>query len=148
MDRQKSRQQSTMNIDHVVLWVDDPTKSLDFYVNIVGLSPVRRQEFEEGNAPFPSVRLNDSTILDLMSRDMLSDVQDFTGGGDAGGAPINHVCFSMNAEDYSSLRARLNEHEIDLTSGAERAFGAQGLAEKSEYFSDPDGNVIEIRYYE
>ena len=137
-----------MNIDHVVLWVDDPTKSLDFYVNIVGLSPVRRRDFEEGTAPFPSVRLNGSTILDLMSRDMLSEVQDFTGGGNGGGAPINHVCFSMNAEDYSALRARLIEHDIDLTSGGERSFGARGLAESSEYFSDPDGNVIEIRHYQ
>lgn len=136
-----------MNIDHVVLWVDDPTKSLDFYVNIVGLRPVRRQEFEEGTASFPSVRLNDLTILDLMSRETLSKVQDFTGGSNAGGAPINHVCFSMNSEDYSALRARLIAQEIELTSGGERAFGAQGPAERSEYFSDPDGNVIEIRHY-
>lgn len=136
-----------MNIDHVVLWVDDPTKSLDFYVDIVGLHPVRRQDFEDGNAPFPSVRLNDSTILDLMRKDMLSDVQDFTGGSDGGGAPINHICFSMSAEDYSALRAKLVSHEIELTSGGAHAFGAQGRAVRSEYFSDPDGNVIEIRHY-
>ena len=136
-----------MNIDHVVLWVDNPTNSLYFYVNIVGLRPVRQQEFEEGTASFPSVRLNDSTILDLMSRDMLSGVQEFTGGGDGSGAPINHVCFSMSAEDYSTLRARLIAQGVELTSGGEHAFGAQGLAESSEYFSDPDGNVIEIRHY-
>jgi len=136
-----------MNIDHVVLWVDNPTKSLDFYVNIVGLRPVRRQDFEEGTVSFPSVRLNDSTILDLMSSDMLSEVQEFTGGRNGGGAPINHVCFSMSAEDYSALRARLIAQEIELTSGNERAFGARGLAGSSEYFSDPDGNVIEIRHY-
>jgi len=136
-----------MNIDHIVLWVENPTKSLDFYVNTVGLRPVRRQDFEEGTAPFPSVRVNDSTILDLMSRDMLSEVREFTGGSNGGGAPINHVCFSMNPEDYSALRARLIAQEIELTSGGERAFGAQGLAGSSEYFSDPDGNVIEIRHY-
>ena len=136
-----------MNIDHVVLWVDNPTKSLDFYVNIVGLRPVRRQDFEEETAPFPSVRLNDSTILDLLSRDMLSGVQAFTGASKAGGAPVNHVCFSMSAQDYSALRARLIAQEIELTPGGEHAFGAQGLAESSEYFSDPDGNVIEIRHY-
>jgi len=136
-----------MTIDHVVLWVDNPTKSLDFYVDIMGMRPVRLQDFEKGTASFPSVRLNDSTILDLMSRDMLSGVQDFTGGSNAGGAPINHLCFSMNAEDYSALRARLLAQEIELTSGGEGAFGARGLAQSSEYFSDPDGNVIEIRHY-
>ncbi len=137
----------TMNIDHVVLWVENPRLALNFYVNIIGMCPVRQQEFEEGNAPFPSVRLNDSTILDLMNRDMLPSVQKFTGGGDSGGAPINHICLSMNAEDYLALRARLIAHETRLTAGDERSFGAQGLAECSEYFRDPDGNVIEIRHY-
>ncbi len=137
-----------MNIDHVVLWVDSPKRSLDFFIDVVGLRPVRAQEFEEGTAPFPSVRLNDTTILDLMGRNMVPLVQEFTGGGDAGGAPINHICLSMNAADYSALVARLLEQGVELTPGGERSFGAQGLAERSEYFRDPDGNVIEIRYYD
>ncbi len=136
-----------MNIDHVVLWVDDPRNSLNFYVNIIGMHPVRQQEFEEGTAAFPSVRLNDATILDLINRDMLTGVQEFTGGGDGGGVPINHICLSMNAEDYSALRTRLIAQGVELKSGGEQAFGAQGLAERSEYFRDPDGNVIEIRHY-
>jgi len=136
-----------MNIDHVVLWVDCPRGALDFYVNIVGLQPVRQREFEEGTAAFPSVRLNNLTILDLMNRDMLPGVQEFTGGGDVGGLPVNHICLSMDAENYSALRTRLISQGVEFTSGGERAFGAQGLAERSEYFRDPYGNVIEIRYY-
>lgn len=136
-----------MNIDHVVLWVDDPGSSLKFYVDIIGMRPARKQEFEEGSAAFPSVRLNDSTILDLMNTEMLSGVQEFTGGGNGGGAPINHMCLSMSADEYSALRERLTAHGIELTSGGEQSFGAQGLAERSEYFRDPDGNVIEIRHY-
>jgi catechol 2,3-dioxygenase-like lactoylglutathione lyase family enzyme len=138
-----------VNIDHVVLWVDSPKNSLDFFVDVVGLRPVRKQEFEEGTAPFPSVRLNDMTILDLMDRNTVSLVQDFTGGGgDAGGRPINHICLSMNAAEYSALTARLVAREVDLMPGSEQSFGAQGLAECSEYFRDPDGNVIEIRHYD
>jgi len=53
----------------------------------------------------------------------------------------------MNTEDYSALRARLIAQGVELTSGGEQAFGAQGLAERSAYFCDPDGNVIEIRHY-
>ncbi len=138
-----------MNVDHVVLWVDSPKESLDFFVDVVGLRPVRAREVEEGTAPFPSVRLNDTTILDLMDRNMVSLVQEFTGGGgDSGGRPINHICLSMNAADYSALRARLVAQGVELTPGSERSFGAQGLAERSEYFRDPDGNVIEIRHYD
>ena len=71
--------EQAMNIDHVVLWVDNPAKSLEFYVHVVGMQPVRQHEYEDGTAAFPSVRLNDSTILDLMSREMLPGVQEFTG---------------------------------------------------------------------
>ncbi len=137
-----------MNIDHVVLWVDSPKNSLDFFVDVVGLRPVRAEEFEEGTAPFPSVRLNDTTILDLMDRNMVPLVQEFTGGGDAGGAPINHICLSMNAADYSALTDRLVAQRVKLTPESKQSFGAQGLAERSEYFRDPDGNVIEIRHYD
>ena len=138
-----------MNIDHVVLWVDSPKSSLDFFVNVVGLSPVRAQQFEEGAAPFPSVRVNDTTILDLMDSKLAAAVQEFTGGGgEAGGQPINHICLSMDAADYSALTARLVAQGVQLTSGGEPAFGAQGLAEISTYFRDPDGNVIEIRHYD
>ncbi len=136
-----------MNIDHVVLWVDSPKRSLDFFVDVVGLRPVRAQEFEEGTAPFPSVRLNQTTILDLMDRKLLSLVQVFT-GGDIGGRPINHVCLSMNASEYSELTVLLVAQGVELTPEGERSFGARGLAERSVYFTDPDGNVIEIRHYD
>ena len=138
-----------MNIDHVVLWVDSPKISLGFFVDVVGLRPLRKQEFEEGTAPFPSVRLNDMTILDLMGRNTVSLVQDFTGGGgDAGGRPINHICLSTSAVDYSALTTRLLAQDVDLMPGGEQSFGAQGLAERSAYFCDPDRNVIEIRHYD
>lgn len=138
-----------MNIDHIVLWVDSSKRSLDFFVNVVGLLPVRAQDFEEGKAPFPSVRINDVTILDLMDRKVVSLVRKFTGGGgDSGGGSVNHICLSMSAADYSSLTARLVAQGVELTPGGERSFGAQGLAERSAYFRDPDGNVIEIRHYD
>ena len=136
-----------MNIDHVVLWVQNPKNSLDFFVDVVGLRPVRAQDFEEGKAPFPSVRLNDTTILDLMDRKLVSLAPKLT-GVDSGGRPINHICLSMNAAKYSALTARLVARGVDFTPESERSFGAQGLAERSKYFCDPDGNVIEIRHYD
>ncbi len=138
-----------MDIDHVVLWVESPKRALEFYVDVLGLAPVRTQDFEEGRTSFPSVRINETTILDLMDRSKVSVIREFTGGGDeSGGAPINHICLSVNASDYASLTARLVEHGVDLKSGGEKAFGAQGHAEHSVYFRDPDGNVLEIRHYD
>ncbi len=69
-----------MNIDHVVLWVSNQERSLDFFVNVVGLEPVRAREFAEGSVGFPSVRLSEMTILDLMDKNKASSVREFTGG--------------------------------------------------------------------
>jgi glyoxylase I family protein len=55
-------------LDHVVLWVADPNRSLEFYVKVVGLTPVRADEFREGKAPFPSVRVSSDSIIDLMAK--------------------------------------------------------------------------------
>jgi len=138
-----------MDLDHAVLWVESAKRALKFYVDVLGLEPVRAGEFENGEARFPSVRLNETTIFDLMERDdLLSLVQEFTGGGDGiGGAPINHLCLSMKAPEFTQVSDRLVTHGVKLKPGGEDVFGAQGQAVRSVYFNDPDGNVLEIRYY-
>ena len=136
-----------MQIDHVVLWVDDPKRALEFYVDVVGLEAVRAHDFEDGKAPFPSVRVNDLTIIDLIGRALVPFVRRFTAGGESGGAPVNHVCLSMGTSAYDSLTTRLAERGIRLTPGAESSFGAQGVTAHSAYFRDLDGNVLEIRHY-
>jgi catechol 2,3-dioxygenase-like lactoylglutathione lyase family enzyme len=139
-----------MELDHAVLWVESAKRSLEFYVDVLGLAPVRAQDFEEGRARFPSVRVNDGTIFDLMEQsDLLSLVQEFTGGGEGiGGGPINHLCLSMSASEYAAISARLVEHGVEVKPGGENVFGARGQAVRSVYFNDPDGNVLEIRYYD
>lgn len=136
-----------MQIDHVVLWVDDPTRALAFYVDVIGLEAVRAREFEDGEAPFPSVRVGEKTIIDLMGRTLVPFVREATGGGESGGEPVNHVCLSMNAFAYDSLITRLVENGIRLTPGPKSSFGAQGVTPHSVYFRDLDGNVLEIRHY-
>ena len=139
-----------MDVDHVVLWVESSKRALEFYVGVLGLEAVRAQEFEEGKARFPSVRVNERTIFDIMDRnELLSLVQNFTGGGkNIGGTPINHLCLSMSASEFASVSARLAEHGVEVRPGGEDVFGAQGQAVRSVYFNDPDGNVLEIRYYD
>ena len=139
-----------MDIDHIVIWVQDPKRSVEFYIDVLGLTPVRVKDFNEGKVRFPSVRLNERTIFDIMdSNDLLTLVQDFTGGGDGiGGTPINHICLSVGAQEYETLTSRLEEHGTELQSGGEDVFGAQGQALRSVYFSDPDGNVLELRHYD
>jgi len=139
-----------MNIDHAVIWVKNAERSLDFYVNNLGFQSIREKEFSEGKARFPSVRINEKTIFDIMEHDkLLPLVQKFTGGGEGiGGYPINHICLSMSEEEYNSIIDRLEARGVKLTPGGEDVFGAQGQAVRSTYFNDLDGNVLEIRFYD
>ena len=137
-----------MNVDHVVLWVEDPKESLGFYTDVIGLEPVRADEFDQGKAPFPSIRVNTTTIIDLMARSAAVAVGSFTGGeGSQSAHPINHLCLSMEADEYAALTERLIGQGVELKAGGKQSFGALGTAEISTYFRDPDGNVIEIRHY-
>jgi catechol 2,3-dioxygenase-like lactoylglutathione lyase family enzyme len=134
-------------LDHVVLWTDDPLRAIAFYRDVVGFMPVRLDEFRSGGAPFPSVRVSDGTILDLMSRAAAPIVDAMAGAGASAGHPVNHVCVAMPAAEFASLRARLEAAGVPISPMMEQSFGAQGLAPQAFYFQDPDGNVLEARHY-
>jgi catechol 2,3-dioxygenase-like lactoylglutathione lyase family enzyme len=59
---------NVMGFDHVVLAVSDVEAVLDWYTHTLGLEPVRVEEWRSGAAPFPSVRVNPTTIIDLILR--------------------------------------------------------------------------------
>jgi glyoxylase I family protein len=128
-----------MRLDHVVLWTKDPRAAIDFYSSVVGLTPLRYDEFEAGDAPFPSVRVSDDSIIDLMPVELAQ-------GGD--GHPINHVCLALSRSEYDELEQRLHAEGVDIGRRLTHSYGAQGWAPHTYYFTDPDGNVIEARYYE
>src|SRR5689334_21636179 len=128
-------------IDHVVLWTEDPMRAVDFYVRVVGLSPVRVDEFRAGTAPFPSVRISATAILDLMARVAAPVVDAMAGGEASAGHRVNHVCLAMPEEEFTALRGRLEAHGFAISSVMEQSFGAQGLAPRAFYFRDLDGNA-------
>jgi catechol 2,3-dioxygenase-like lactoylglutathione lyase family enzyme len=135
-------------LDHVVLWTEDPLRAVDFYVRVVGLSPVRVEEFRAGTAPFPSVRISATAILDLMARVAAPVVDAMAGAEASAGHRVNHVCLAMAQEDFTALRGRLETSGVAISSVMQQSFGAQGLAPEAFYFRDLDGNVIEARYYQ
>lgn len=134
-------------IDHIVLWVADPASSLDFYEQVLGLEAVRRDDYAAGQAPFPSVRVSPDSLLDLMAATVASAVGEGTKAAGSAGHPVNHVCLAMSRPEYLALKMRLHEAGVDTSAGMERTFGARGFAPHAFYFRDPDGNVLEARYY-
>ncbi|MFE9024101.1 VOC family protein [Streptomyces sp. NPDC007808] len=139
---------NTTRLDHVVLWVRDPVASAEFYDKTLGLAPVRLAEFIAGEAPFPSVRVNDETILDLMPMTMVERMKMLPGAARSAGHPVNHVCLSLPETDLHKLRTHLEEQDVPVSDYSYDAFGARGKARRSFYFRDPDGNVFEARHYD
>ncbi len=135
-----------MRVDHVVFWVEDPLRSIEFYERVVGLASVRVDEFRAGSAPFPSVRISDDTIIDLMGKAAAPLVNALTATDGSAGHPVNHVCLAMTADDVAALRGRLDDAGIAVSGETSHSFGARGFG-SAFYFRDPDGNVLEARHY-
>ncbi|MEU5537680.1 VOC family protein [Streptomyces sp. NPDC020362] len=137
----------TTRLDHVVLWVSDPVAAAGFYENAVGLEPLRVAEFTEGKVSFPSMRVNEETILDLAPRSLAERMNMLPGSADSAGHPVNHVCLSLPSAHFDALLARLKALGVPMTDIGHDSFGARGKAVRSFYFRDPDGNVFEARHY-
>ncbi|KZS60314.1 VOC family protein [Mycobacterium pseudokansasii] len=137
-----------MRLDHVVLWTRDVRAAMDFYTRVVGLMPVRFDEFEAGEAPFPSVRVCEDAIIDLIPVENVTGTESMTRVAGSAGHPVNHVCIAVSKAEYDALDRRLQAAGIDTGARLNRSFGARGWAPQGYYFADPDGNVIEARYYD
>ncbi len=117
-------------LDHIVLDVADVERSLAFYVGQLGLTPMRVEEWRRGEIFFPSVRVDATTIIDLLA-------------GEPTGENMNHFCLVIEPTDLDALKA---DGPFDVVDGPDTRFGAQGNA-TSLYVLDPDGNTVELRHY-
>lgn len=138
---------NSTRLDHVVLWVRDPLAAADFYEKAVGMEPLRITEFATGLVSFPSVRLNEETIFDLAPLSLAERMNMLPGSADSAGHPVNHVCLSLPPDAFDALRTRLEERDVPVSEISYDSYGARGLARRSFYFRDPDGNVFEARHY-
>lgn len=130
-------------LDHIVLNVRDIPTSLEFYKYILQFEPERVPEYEAGKVPFPSVRINANTVIDLFPPKLWGGGQDAT----AKLHNLNHFCLALEFTDWAALRQRLVAADLELHRDRSRNWGAKGSG-ISMYFFDPDGNEIEARYYE
>lgn len=126
-------------LDHVVFNVADAERSLHFYGEMLGLQAVRADEYRAGKAPFPSVRVNDSTIIDFFPPSYH--------GVEPGGNNVNHIALSVDASP-KTIEAFLDERGITIVRRMTGNFAARGIAHVAFHVSDPDGNLVELHTYE
>jgi catechol 2,3-dioxygenase-like lactoylglutathione lyase family enzyme len=117
-------------LDHIVLNVADVERSLAWYVDLLGLVPERVEEWRAGEVPFPSVRIDAATIVDLFRTHRT-------------GENLNHVCLVVDADDVDAIAA---DDRFTVLEGPVRRWGARGDG-RSVYVRDPDGNTVELRSY-
>lgn len=114
-----------------------------FYVEVLMLSAERLDEYQAGEVPFPSVRMNSDTIIDLFPKKMWGKRLTNRNGH----TNLNHCCFSLTKKAWEDLFERLTVNNVDIEEGPAARWGAHGTG-TSIYFRDPEGNLIEARYYE
>lgn len=120
-------------LDHIVLKCADISTTLAWYVEVLGLHPVRVDEWQRGEAPFPSARVNDHTIIDFVRSP--ENVPD--------DSRLDHFCLVVEPVDLAALA---QTRRFDVVAGPATLYGARGNG-KSLYVRDPDGTVVELRHY-
>lgn len=130
-------------LDHIVLNIEDDETMIDFYTKTLMLPAERLEDYRGGKAPFPSVRINDETVIDLFPKKLWEPK--ISAGKGFGN--LNHFCLSLTKKDWEDLQGRLRDHKIAISEGPVQRWGARGSG-TSLYFADPEGNVIEARFYE
>lgn len=112
-----------------MLRVSSIERSIDWYTSELGLEPERLDEWRRGDAPFPSLRLNPSTLIDLVDEERT-------------GENVSHVCLVVDADlDEAAASGR-----FEVVEGPASRWGARGSG-TALYVRDPDGNVLELRTY-
>ena len=130
-------------LDHIVLNVKDIDRALAFYSEVLGLQAERVDEFRAGKIGFPSVRINEHTIIDLSIAKAPVALPKSDGKTQGN---LNHFCLVVDKEDFTGIVDYLKAHNVTVVQGPISRWGARGRA-TSVYFLDPDGNEVEIRCY-
>jgi catechol 2,3-dioxygenase-like lactoylglutathione lyase family enzyme len=126
-------------MDHIVLNVRDMETVLHFYTDVLGLKGERIADYHQGKVPFPSVRISSDTLIDLFPMSAEAELPSSVN--------LNHFCMVIPPTDMQGVIDHLAAHGVAVEEGPGTRWGAHGNG-TSIYFRDPEGNRIEIRYYE
>jgi catechol 2,3-dioxygenase-like lactoylglutathione lyase family enzyme len=116
-------------VDHVVLGVRDPHRSIDFYTNVLGMECVRFfDDMQMGFLAFGDSRYHDMAVVKVPEDQPV------------GSSGLSHSAFEIEGgeDELRELYQRLKEH------GAQAEVTADHIASKSIYVLDPDGNRLEF----
>ena len=101
----------------IVLNVADVERSLAFYIDVLGLPSERLDEFRRGEVGFPSVRINEGTLIDLQRDESRPEAAKLN---------LNHFCLVTEPVDLEALASELEGQGVRFAPGGIRK-GAAGF---------------------
>ena len=116
-------------IDHVVINVADTERAMSWYRDRLGFQPERYEEWKSGEAPFLSMRVNDTTVIDLLETERT-------------GENVDHISFYIEGP-FTEV---LGYDDVELVREFDSVYGALGWG-PAVYIRDLDSNVIELKQY-
>ena len=125
-----------LGLDHVVVRVADPARSLRFYCEVLGCTEERRID----QVGLVQLRCG-ASLIDLVDVD--APLGRLGGPPPGEGRNVDHFAVQLAHFDETSIRAHLERFGVEPGDVGER-YGAQGMG-PSMYIRDPDGNVVELK---
>lgn len=119
-----------IGIDHLVINVSDAETAMRWYRDRLGMEPLRYEEWKSGKAPFLSMKINETTIIDLLETER-------------SGENVDHIALFVEGD----LETLLAYDDVETVREFTSIFGAQGWG-PAVYIRDLDGNQIELKLYE
>jgi catechol 2,3-dioxygenase-like lactoylglutathione lyase family enzyme len=124
-----------IELDHIILAVNDRTRSIEFYTEVVGL------EHDGDRQPFSMLRVTPGFVIQIAP------------WGTSGG---EHLAFAMSKQDFEDVFRRVKAAGIAYGDHFDSVGNMKGPGEeaasrgmgKAVYFFDPDKHLIEIRHYD
>lgn len=116
--------------DHIVLVSTDVEATVAWYHDRLGLAVERLDEWRDGQVLFPSLRLSETSVIDVLA-------------GDRTGNNVDHVAVVVEDVDLEELAS---SGRFDVVAGPADLWGARGQG-RGIYVRDPDGTLVELRTY-
>jgi catechol 2,3-dioxygenase-like lactoylglutathione lyase family enzyme len=127
-------------LDHIVLRCRDVERTLGWYCDMLGLAGERVDSWRAGETFFPSARVDAGTIIDFFP---VGDADATASETNSEAANLDHVCLVIEPTDLAAIAA---SGAFEVVDGPATRWGARGDG-TSLYVRDPEGNVVELRYY-
>jgi catechol 2,3-dioxygenase-like lactoylglutathione lyase family enzyme len=116
-----------VQLNHTIVWANDPEASAAFLADILGLPGPRRFMH------FQVVDMENGVSLDFMQQD--------------GKIALQHYAFLVSEADFDAIFCRVKDRGLDYWADPARTmpgqinthFGGRGV-----YFKDPNGHLLEI----